>query len=248
MISFKTGDLLAEDAEALVNTVNCVGVMGRGIALQFKKAFPDHFRAYAAACKRGEIAPGRMFVFETGGLTNPRYIINFPTKRHWRGASRMGDIQAGLDALVREIGNRSIASIAIPPLGSGLGGLDRGEVRPLIEEALRGFDALRVVVFELGGAPEADKMARNRRPPKMTKGRAALIGLMHRCTSDPAGTVSEAWGRAAALGPDRVAVSARGLASAPGPVRVEAPVRDRAPAGHRHRHPEDMGLERRCPD
>ena len=180
MISFKSGDLLAEDAEALVNTVNCVGVMGRGIALQFKKAFPDNFRAYAAACKRGEIAPGRMFVFETGGLTNPRYIINFPTKRHWRGASRIGDIQAGLDALVREIGNRSIASIAIPPLGSGLGGLDWGEVRPLIEEALRGFNDLRVVVFEPGGAPEADKMARNRRVPEMTKGRAALIGLMHR--------------------------------------------------------------------
>ena len=180
MISFKTGDLLAEDAEALVNTVNCVGVMGRGIALQFKKAFADNFRAYAAACKRGEIAPGRMFVFETGGLTNPRYIINFPTKRHWRGASRIGDIEAGLDALVREIEDRGIASIAIPPLGSGLGGLNWGEVRPLIEGALRGFDDLRVVVFEPGGAPEGDKMARNRRPPKMTKGRAALIGLMHR--------------------------------------------------------------------
>ena len=92
---FKTGDILAEDAEALVNTVNCVGVMGRGIALQFKKAFPDNFRAYAEACKRREIQPGRMFLFKTGQLTNPRYIINFPTKRHWRGNSRIEDIEAG---------------------------------------------------------------------------------------------------------------------------------------------------------
>ena len=92
MIRFTTGDILAEDAEALVNTVNCVGVMGRGIALQFKKAFPENFRVYAKACERGEVQPGRMFVFETGALTNPRYIVNFPTKRHWRGNSRIEDI------------------------------------------------------------------------------------------------------------------------------------------------------------
>ena len=84
MIQFKTGDILTEDAQALVNTVNCVGVMGRGIALQFRKAFLENFEAYAEACKCGEVRPGRMFVFETGQLTNPRYIINFPTKRHWR--------------------------------------------------------------------------------------------------------------------------------------------------------------------
>ncbi|MDT8369102.1 MAG: macro domain-containing protein [Longimicrobiales bacterium] len=87
MIEFKTGDILAEDAEALVNTVNCVGVMGRGIALQFKKVWPGNFKAYAAACRRDEVQPGRMFVFETRELTGPRYIINFPTKRHWRGRS-----------------------------------------------------------------------------------------------------------------------------------------------------------------
>ena len=96
MIEFKTGDILAEDAEALVNTVNCVGFMGRGIALQFKNVWPENFKAYAAACRRQEVQPGRMFVFETGRLTNPRYIINFPTKRHWRGKSRMEDIEAGL--------------------------------------------------------------------------------------------------------------------------------------------------------
>ena len=92
MIEYKTGDILSEDAEALVNTVNCVGIMGRGIALQFKNAFPENFKAYARACKQNEVQPGRMFVFETAGLTNPRYIINFPTKRHWRGKARIEDI------------------------------------------------------------------------------------------------------------------------------------------------------------
>ena len=119
MIEFKSGDILAEDAEALVNTVNCIGIMGRGIALQIKKAFPENFEAYEAACRRGEVLPGRMFVFETNQLTNPRYVINFPTKRHWRGKSRLSDIEAGLEALVYEIKERDIRSIAIPPLGSG---------------------------------------------------------------------------------------------------------------------------------
>ena len=87
MIEYRTGDILGTDAEALVNTVNCVGVMGRGIALQFKNAYPANFKAYEAACRREDIQPGRMFVFETGYLGNPKYIINFPTKRHWRGKS-----------------------------------------------------------------------------------------------------------------------------------------------------------------
>ena len=121
-----------------------------------------------------------MFVFETGGLTNPRYIVNFPTKRHWRGNSRIEDIEAGLADLTRLIRERGICSIAIPPLGSGLGGLEWGAVRQRIEEALRGFNDLRIVVFEPKGAPEAGSMARGREVPKMTSGRAALIGLMDR--------------------------------------------------------------------
>src|SRR6185503_11222057 len=112
MIEFKAGDILSEDAEALVNTVNCVGFMGRGIALQFKKAWPDNFKAYAAACRREDVQPGRMLVFETGRLTNPRFIINFPTKRHWRGKSRMEDVEGGLRALVEVIRSRGIRSIA----------------------------------------------------------------------------------------------------------------------------------------
>ena len=135
MIEYKTGDILAADTEALVNTVNCVGVMGRGIALQFKNAFPENFVAYERACRLGEVQPGRMFVFDTHGLTNPRFIINFPTKRHWRGKSRLEDIDSGLEALVEEIRARGIRSIAIPPLGSGLGGLNWLDVRPRIEQA-----------------------------------------------------------------------------------------------------------------
>ena len=180
MIEYKTGDILSENAEALVNTVNCVGVMGRGIALQFKKAFPENFKAYAKACRHEEVQPGRMFVFETGQLDNPRYIINFPTKRHWRGKSRIKDIELGLEAFAQEIRERGVLSVAIPPLGSGLGGLDWNEVRPRIEKALTDLDDVRVVVFEPNGAPDANKMVRNREVPEMTPGRAALIGLMYK--------------------------------------------------------------------
>lgn len=180
MIEYKTGDIFAEDAEALVNSVNCVGVMGRGIALQFKKRFPDNFKAYEAACRREEVSPGHMFVFDTGKLTSPRYIINFPTKRHWRGKSRIEDIESGLDALAQEIRARSIGSIAIPPLGSDLGKLDWSDVRPRIEEALRDIDNLRVVLFEPGSAPADGRANRSADAPKMTAGRAAVVGLMRR--------------------------------------------------------------------
>ena len=163
MIRFKTGDLLAEDAEALVNAVNCVGVMGRGIALQFKKAFPENFRAYSEACKRNEVRPGRMFVFETDQPINPRYIVNFPTKRHWRVNSRMEDVEAGLRDLVDVIRERNIHSIAIPPLASGLGGLAWDEVRPRIEASLRSLDDLderRIVIFEPRAVPDGRNQGR----------------------------------------------------------------------------------------
>jgi O-acetyl-ADP-ribose deacetylase (regulator of RNase III) len=180
MIEYKTGDILAEDAEALVNTVNCVGFMGRGIALLFKRAWPENFTAYAAACRRHEVRPGRMFVFETGQLGNPRLIINFPTKRHWRGKSRLEDIEAGLDALVAEVRTRGIRSIAVPPLGAGLGGLDWAEVRPRIERAMKALADVRVVVFEPHKALASGPSRRARRAPAMTPGRAALVGLMDR--------------------------------------------------------------------
>ncbi len=178
MIELETGDILSEDVEALVNAVNCVGVMGRGIALQFKKAWPANFNAYAAACRRREVQPGRMFVFETGRLTHPRFIINFPTKRHWRGRSKIEDIEAGLTALAGEIRSRGIRSIAVPPLGAGLGGLDWVQVRERIERALGRLEGVRVVVFEPTMAPARDQRAR--KAPAMTAGRAALVGLMDR--------------------------------------------------------------------
>lgn len=191
MIRFTTGDILAADAEALVNTVNCVGIMGRGIALQFKNEYPANFDAYAAACAREDVQPGRMFIFETRRLTNPKYIVNFPTKRHWKGKSRIEDIDAGLKALAEEIQSRGIRSIAIPPLGSGLGGLNWNDVRPRIVAALEGLGDVEVIVYEPNAAP-AKTMSRE--VPKMTTGRAALVVLMHRYLSgllDPFVTLIE---------------------------------------------------------
>lgn len=180
MIRYTTGDILKADAEALVNTVNCVGIMGRGIALQFKQLFPANFKAYARACERKEVQPGRMFVYETGELTPPRYIINFPTKRHWRGKSRIEDIKAGLAALAEEVRSRGIRSIAVPPLGSGLGGLEWAEVKPLIEKALASLTEVDIQVFEPHGAPADQRINRSSDVPTMTAGRAALVALMRR--------------------------------------------------------------------
>ena len=180
MIKFTTGDILRADAEALVNSVNCVGIMGRGVALQFKEAFPDNFQTYAEACSRNEVQPGSMFVFATGFLANPKFIINFPTKRHWRGKSRIEDIEAGLRSLVHEVKKQNIRSIAIPPLGSGLGGLKWNEVRERIADAFQSLDTVDVTVFEPYASPDAPSSTRKDTPPKMTAGRAALVGLISR--------------------------------------------------------------------
>ncbi|MEQ8763217.1 MAG: macro domain-containing protein [Planctomycetota bacterium] len=180
MIEYKQGDILDESVDALVNTVNCVGFMGRGIALQFKRAWPENFRAYAAACRREEVVPGQMFVWPTGLLDGPRFIINFPTKRHWRSKSRMEDIESGLAALVGEVRSRGIRSIAIPPLGSGLGGLDWEDVKPRIEQSVRQLDEVRVVIFEPRPGRADVTVRPSKKVPNMTPGRAALIGLMER--------------------------------------------------------------------
>ena len=179
MTTVKTGNVLDEGAEALVNTVNTVGVMGRGVALQFKQRFPENFKAYEKACARKEVVPGRMFVFETGDLF-PRLIINFPTKRHWRYRSRMEDIDAGLEDLVRVLRERGVTSVAVPPLGCGLGGLDWNEVRPKIEAALDSVPGLSAVLFEPGAAPAPAVAGK---APNMTAGRAALIALVRRYLS-----------------------------------------------------------------
>jgi len=178
MIEHAHGNLLKANAEALVNTVNCVGVMGKGIALQFKQAFPENFRVYEHACRTGEVQPGRMLVFETGRMVSPKYIINFPTKRHWRESSRLEDIDAGLTALVAEVQKAGIRSIAIPPLGCGNGGLDWAVVRPRIEAAFSGIPDVQVLLFSPSGAPEATTMPVGTARPEMTPARALFIKLL----------------------------------------------------------------------
>lgn len=172
------GNLLTADVDALVSTVNTVGVMGKGLALQFKKAFPENFASYERACKAGEVVPGRMHVVER--LTSPRFIINFPTKRHWRHPSRLEDVRDGLRDLVDQVRRRGIRSIAIPPLGCGNGGLAWSAVKPLIVQAFKALDDVRVVLFEPADAPAADSIIDRRKTPSMTPGRAAVLALMGR--------------------------------------------------------------------
>jgi len=181
MTTLTQGNLLAAPAEALVNTVNTVGIMGRGIALQFKQAYPAMFRDYERACKAGEVTLGKVQVFDLGGLVGgPRWIINFPTKGHWRSDSRMEDIEVGLKDLVATIRKLRIRSIAIPPLGCGNGGLDWNEVRPRIEAALAEVPEVAAWVYSPGGAPTAGEMPIRTERPKMTMGQAAMIALMDR--------------------------------------------------------------------
>lgn len=180
MLSEETGNLLDADAEAIVNTVNTVGVMGKGIALQFKQAYPDNFHAYEAACRRGEVRLGKMFTYETGLLGNPAIIINFPTKGHWRTKSRLQDIKDGLADLHRVIAERNIRSIAIPPLGCGNGGLDWNDVRPLISDALADLSDVQVMIYPPKGTPAAKTMMVRTARPAMTVGRAALLKTLGR--------------------------------------------------------------------
>ncbi len=194
MIELTQGDILKVDAEALVNTVNCVGVMGRGIALQFRKAFPENFKAYEAACKTRQVQPGKMFIYDLNRLYTPRFIINFPTKRHWKDKSRIEDIKSGLADLIGVVQQQQIRSVAIPPLGCGLGGLNWEDVRPLIIEAFQSAPEVTVLLFEPVGAPQAAAMVRDNKVPNMTVGRAALLGLMRRylvAVMDPTVTLLE---------------------------------------------------------
>ena len=178
MIKLMTGNLLETDVEALVNSVNTVGIMGKGVALQFKQAFPENFKAYQRACKRNEVQPGKMLVVATGSLSNPRYIINFPTKRHWRQQSRIGDIRLGLTDLIAVVKDLSLRSIALPPLGCGNGGLEWSEVRPLIEKAFESLTDVGVMLYVPVGAPDPSMMPVTTARPNMTPGRAGLLGVL----------------------------------------------------------------------
>jgi O-acetyl-ADP-ribose deacetylase (regulator of RNase III) len=170
------GDLLKQDdVDAIVNTVNCVGVMGKGIALQFKNKWPGNFAAYQTACKAGKVRPGKMMVFDSGAYAQPHFIINFPTKDHWRGNSKLSFIEDGLRDLAAQVRALDIRSIAIPPLGCGNGGLDWQDVKPLIERAFADLPEVDVRVFEPGAAPDAKSMEVRTSRPRMTPGRAAIL-------------------------------------------------------------------------
>jgi O-acetyl-ADP-ribose deacetylase (regulator of RNase III) len=148
MIELTRGNLLEAEAEALVNTVNTAGVMGKGIALTFKEAFPENFKAHARACKKKEVKVGHLFVTERRAVIRPKWIINFPTKEHWRGNSKMEWIEAGLEGLKHVVVEKKTRSIAIPALGSGNGGLNWVDVRPKIELALGGLNDVNVIIYE----------------------------------------------------------------------------------------------------
>lgn len=178
MITLAHGNLLQADVDALVNTVNTVGVMGKGIALQFKRAYPEMFTSYARAAKNNGLELGLMHVWPTGMITGPRFIINFPTKGHWRAPSRLTDIARGLDDLVRVIREHGIRSIALPPLGCGNGGLSWSAVEPVIRRKLESVPDVDVLLYAPEGAPAAADMPNEEPKPAMTAGRAALIAVM----------------------------------------------------------------------
>lgn len=166
-IELVNGDMFTSGAEALVNPVNCVGVMGAGLALHFKLRFPENFDNYVKVCKGRGMSPGKLLVSDCqksrvvsapwGSILpshdsgHARYIVNFPTKRHWKDKSRLDDVAAGLDALVQFVRTESVKSIAIPPLGCGLGGLDWRDVRPLVEEAAKSLPDVKVQVYVPAG-------------------------------------------------------------------------------------------------
>lgn len=178
MIRFTTGNLLAAQAEALVNTVNTVGVMGKGIALMFKELFPDNFSEYARACDAHSVQVGRMHVFHRGGFLNPKFIINFPTKKHWRHPSKLEWIDEGLRDLRRVIQENGIASIALPPLGSGNGKLDWSDVRPLIEQHLGDLEDVSITVFE--PTERYQNVSKRSGVEKLTPARAIVAELVRR--------------------------------------------------------------------
>jgi O-acetyl-ADP-ribose deacetylase (regulator of RNase III) len=178
MIRFTKGNLLEANAEALVNTVNTVGVMGKGVALMFKEAFPENFRLYEAACKRNELAVGRMFVTERKDLIGPKWVVNFPTKKHWRHPSKLEWIVAGLDDLKRVIVENGIRSIALPPLGSGNGGLDWQDVRREIEAALTSLQDVEILVYE--PTREYQNVSKRSGVEKLTPARAIIVELVRR--------------------------------------------------------------------
>lgn len=180
MLRVAHGNLLEARVDALVNTVNTEGVMGKGIALQFKRAFPANFEEYERDVKAGKVTVGQMHVHRNPELVGPRYIINFPTKKHWRHPSRIEWIRTGLDALVKVVRELGIKSIALPPLGCGYGGLSWEDVSRLIAQTAATLPEVDVHVYPPEGAPPPEQMPDRTPRPPLTVGRAGLIALMQR--------------------------------------------------------------------
>lgn len=178
MIKFTTGNLLEAKVDALVNTVNTVGVMGKGIALMFKERFPANFKEYAAACKDGHVRVGEMFVTANSEFEGPRWIINFPTKEQWYRPTKLEWVQNGLIALKSVIKEKQIKSIALPPLGCGNGGLNWKVVRPIIEKELFELEDVEIIVYE--PVAKYQNVAKKQGAEKLTPARAMIADLIRR--------------------------------------------------------------------
>lgn len=178
MIEFTQGNLLDADVDAIVNTVNTVGVMGKGIALIFKEKYPENNRAYVAHCKAGAFEPGTLFITRQSDLLGPTWIVNFATKQHWRYPSKMEWIESGLRELREFIETNQVRSIALPPLGAGNGKLEWSDVRTHIERALGDLESVRVVVFE--PTSKYQNVAKRTGVQKLTPARAMIAELVRR--------------------------------------------------------------------
>jgi len=183
MIIYQKGNILHDQSDAIINTVNTVGVMGKGLALQFKKAFPDNFKEYKKSCDDESMVTGQVLSVSLNSMSSPFYIINFPTKAHWKSKSKLEYIEQGLDSLKAEVKRLNLKSVAIPALGSGLGGLPWHEVEQLIQSSLAELPEVNWLLYPPQNAPQADVMLNNTKRPKMTIGRAAVIGLIDRYVS-----------------------------------------------------------------
>jgi len=176
MIKYITGNILESNAKALINTVNTVGVMGKGIALQFKKAYHNNFKTYMDACKRKEIEIGKLLVTKDSNLNSgEKYIINFPTKKDWRKPSEYNYIESGLDDLIRVLKENNINSVAIPPLGAGNGGLEWGKVKKIIEQKLGNLD-IEIIVYE---PTQQIKEKLKKERVRLTDARALLLYVLY---------------------------------------------------------------------
>jgi O-acetyl-ADP-ribose deacetylase (regulator of RNase III) len=177
-MEFTQGNLLEADVEAVVNTVNTVGVMGKGIALMFKERFPENYEEYRKACKAGKVNTGELFITHSPELGGPQWVVNFPTKENWRNPTKMEWVESGLVKLREFIQDEKVRSIALPPLGCGNGGLSWPDVRPKIEAALGDLEGVRVVVFE--PTAKYQNVAKKKGVEKLTPARALIAELIRR--------------------------------------------------------------------